>query len=398
MKIYNVRYQSFNDNSLTEEIVAAVSERAAISHVISKGTPISAKISTSNNVSISRDYRQQFLLAILFHVKSGLSAGKALEEIIKAETGAIRPQLNPSLYILLAGGAFSDAVMALGMYDSATVAVLRAGERIGAMQQALKSAVDHYEKSAASKKMLYGVLFTLSIDIALSVASTLGIQFSFLPMVEKEGIKGTPEIMAQFSQNLSIAYAINGFLSLVTIAAIIGIGWIVYAYKQTSNAKLRYSVDRWLASTYLIKDVFSHSAIAMTFSMCGTLLKGGVSLHQSIEIIKGIALSPLVEEYWQTASQRLESGEPVAIALKSPLLDSSETLIITAHKDSLQLAEAFSGISVKRDELAMRANKKFGMVAFMGAMAYSSISVLIALWASYLQYTAMMSSMMSGGG
>lgn len=399
MRIYSVKYQPIGTHTQVVEIIAADDEKSALGQIIPKGIPVSIEPATSSNrIEASREYKQQFLTAILFHVESGLSAGKALEEIIKAETGPIRPQLNPGLYILLGGGSFSDAMEALGMYDSATIAVLRAGEQIGAMAQALQSASDHYEKVAASKKLMFGVLFTLSIDIVLSVFSTLSIQFGFLPMVKKQGIQASPEVAAEFYRNLDIAFLLNGFLSLTTVVGIAAIIFLVYAYKQTGNAALRYKVDRQLASTPFIKDVFSHSGVSMTFTMCATLLKGGVPLHNAIQIIRGISLSPLVEEYWKEAGKKLETGEPVALALKSPLLDTAETLIISAHKDSAQLAKAFQSISVRRDELSTKANKKFGLVAFAGAMIYSSISVLIALWAAYLQYQSMMASMMSMGG
>jgi type II secretory pathway component PulF len=398
MQLYNVRYQA-HDGDITEEMVAAKNERGAISQVIPKGVPISAKPSLKSFTVISTDYKTQFLQAILFHVQSGMSAGRALEEIIKAEKGPIRSQLNPSLYMLMAGGAFSDAMEALGIYDSATIAMLKAGEKIGAMNQALKSAVEFQNKASASKKLLYGVMMTLSIDIIFSVVSTLGIQFRFLPMVKEQGIKdASPEATEAFYRNLEIAFWVNGFMSAVTVALVIGVAWFVYAYNYSGNPKLKYKLDRWLATNYFMRDVFSHSAIATTFSMCGTLLKGGIPLHKAIEIIKGISLSPLIEEFWSNASRRLEAGEPVAGALKSPLLQGAEILIIGAHKDSAQLAAALSSISLRRDELATDANKKFGRNAFWTAMAYSSVSVLIALWASYLQYTAMMSSMMGAGG
>jgi type II secretory pathway component PulF len=401
MKIFVVTYAPFAEpDSLVDETIAAVNKKGAIKQIIPKGIPVSVSESSGRSaVKVTQDYKKQFLRAVLFQTQAGLSAGRALEEIIKESTGSVRHQLNPALFILMAGGSFSDALDALDMYDKATLAIMRAGERIGAMHQALQSAIDHYEKAEVSKKLLFGVLFGLSIDIFFAIASVLGVQFQFLPMVAQQGIKGaTPEVVAAFHRNLSLAFWVNGFLTFITIAGILIVGWIFFAYKQRGSEALRYKVDAWLASTPYIKELFSHSAIAITFSMCATLLRGGISLHQAIEIIKGTAKSPLVEKFWETAAIKLESGESVAVALKSPVLTSSEMLIIAAHKDSKQLAAAFANISTHRDELAIRANKKFGMMAFIGAMIYSSVTVLVALSASYLQYQSMMSGMMDAGG
>ena len=171
----------------------------------------------------------------------------------------------------------------------------------------------------------------------------------------------------------------------------------MYAYNQKSNGELRDWVDKKIAALPLIGDVFSHSGLSMTFSMCATLLRGAVPLPNGIKIIKDVALSPSVEDYWKSAERKIEMGEPVASALAHPLLNSSETLVISAHKSSEQLAEAFISIAKRRDELSVRANKKFIMVAVASGIMYSLVSIFIAGWAAYIQYNAAMSSIMGGG-
>ena len=400
-KTYAITYVPHAEpNSVVTELLPARSEQQALQQIIPKGIPVSVKVSNrGQRTTVSRDYLQQLLTAVLFHSTSGMSAGRALEEIIKAESGALRAQLNPGLYVLTGGGSFSDAVAALEMYDEATIAILRSGETIGAMEQALKSAIEHHEKAATNKKLLYGVLFGLSIDIFFSVISVYGIQFQYLPMVEKQGISGaTPEVAAKFHEHLNIAYWINGGLTAITTLVILFICWLFVAYHQKNSHQLRLKVDNWLSTVPVVRDLFSHAAISRTFLMCSTLLRGGVPIDKGISIILGSSESPVIQSYWQAAKKRLEAGEKVADAMKGDVLERAEILIIGAHKNSIQLADSLYSISKRRDDLATRANKRFGQLAFFAAMAYSSISVLIALSASYLQYQAMMSSMMNTGG
>jgi len=398
VNIYSIEYIPKNDIAITQkEYIAARNENEAITQIIHLGTPVECKEVDENTfIKVPNDYKKLFLTAIFFNVESGMSSGKALGAVIRGENGKIRRQLNPALQLLDSGGDFSDAIESLGMYDKAILAILRSGEKIGAMKQALKSAIDQYDQTFASKKLLYGALFGLSIDLLFSIISTYAIQFQFLPMVEKQGISGTdPEVIASFHRNLSIAYGLNTVLTVITTLVLIVILWLVYTYNQKSNIQLRLKVDHFLSTSPYIKHVFAHTAISQTFAMCATLLNGGISFVNAIGIIKGISASPIIEEYWIKVEKSLLSGDLVINAMMSPILTPSEVLIISSHKDSAQLATSLKNISVQRNEMAIQANKRFGMSAFIAAMAYSGVSVLIALFASYLQYSSMMSSMTS---
>ena len=399
MRIYSVTYLPVGAPKNATLIIAANSEKEAFAQVIPKGVPVAIELASGRTkVKISRDYKQQFLTAILFHVEAGLSAGKALEEIIKSEQGAIRPQLNPALYILEGGGSFPDAMLALDMYDSATIAVLRSGEQVGAMGSALRSAAEHYEKVGVSKGALYGVMMVLLVDVISSISSVFGVQFGLLPYIKQQGVSGvSAAVKAQFEFNLMLAYWGNGIFTVITVIGVLIAAFFAFAYMQKENAALREWVERKIATLPLIGAVFAHSGLSMTFSMCATLLKGAVPLTAGIRIIKDVALSPMVADYWSTSGKKLEMGEPVALALNHPILDKAETLVLGAHKSSTQLAEAFNNIAKRRDQLSVKANKKFMMVAVAGGFGYSLVSLMFAGFAAYIQYNAAMSSIMGVG-
>lgn len=387
--------------TVVQQKMFAATDREALQSAIELGVPLSVKRDWQFGwKKVDKDYRQQFLLALSFNVQSGMSAGKALEEIIKSEHGQARQVLEPALAIIRAGGDFSDAIEGLAIFDGATLSIMRAGEQLGAMKEALTSAMAHIKKVNHSMKLMMGALMVIVMDIAVSALTVFGVQFFQLPKLRDEGITSKdPAAIAEFAQNLNLAFVINGVLVAITVLLTILLTVVAASYANREMRTFREKVDRALHRIPLVRDLLRHTSVSSTMSICSALLSGGVMLSKAIVIVRGSTTSPSVSRYWEMVEMKLENGEPVGGALQDEnLLERSECLILASHTDQMQLAQAMFSISERRDEMATRAHKRFGMAAFWGGLMYSGMGVLIALWVSYIQYTAMMASTTSIGG
>lgn len=120
-----------------ELVIAASRKREAIQMVIDRGgvvldvfeIPVKGPLARLFGAKVSRSYKQKFLHAIAFNVRSGVSPEKALEQVILGELGETRLVLNQALNALRQGFGFVQSLELLNWFDDSTIAVLKAGER-----------------------------------------------------------------------------------------------------------------------------------------------------------------------------------------------------------------------------------------------------------------------------
>lgn len=135
----------------------------------------------------------------------------------------------------------------------------------------------------------------------------------------------------------------------------------------------------------VIGDLLISSGMAATTRVLGSLLTGGVVFLNAVQIARKGTITPTINRFWEDIINRTEIGEQPASAFNHLQLDSSERLLIRAHKDQAQLAECLASISQTREDRANSAARRFAVLAFVGSLLYSGIAVLFSLAVVYLQ-------------
>lgn len=382
-----------------ELVIAASRKREAIQHVIDRGGVVldvfeiraKGRLARLFGSKVSRGYKQKFLQALAFNVRSGLSPEKALEQVILGELGEPRVVLNQALNALKQGFGFVQAVTLLNWFDDSTLAVLSAGEAAGQLSQALETAVSFYEKGSATLKLMFGAVTWTALDLIMAVSTVVGMRFGLI-----EQLKGTPLVsedpakIAQYNSSLYLAEMVNNgllFFSFIFFLVMIYFTMLVLSPDQ----KTRTQAFGILEKVPVIGDLLVSSGLAATTRVLGSLLTGGVAFLNGVLIARKGTITPTVTKFWQTITDRSEIGEPPAVAFNHPLLDSSERLLIRAHKDQSQLAECLASISQSREEKANKAARRFAVIAFIASLAYSGIAVLFSLAVVYLQNEVVLS-------
>jgi type II secretory pathway component PulF len=139
--------------------------------------------------------------------------------------------------------------------------------------------------------------------------------------------------------------------------------------------------------------VIMHTAVANSFKVAASLLEGGVHLTVAMSIAVKSTRVPRVIDYWETAMRRSDTGDSVAGALMQPLLDNADRVLISAHKESSDLAESFNNIAAKRLDRSKSAAKKFSYLLFIGMAIYSLVAVAASLYVVYIQNSALLAEM-----
>lgn len=376
-----------------EDILPAINADAALQQVIQRGcVPVSAKAVRSRIRHVTGDYKLKFMLSILFAVQAGASVGAALERTIESETWPLREQLDPALRLLRAGSTFSEAIALLGMYDETTLAILAAGEHTGTMPQSLSAALAHLQRKGTADGLMKSAVGMIVVDVLMAMTSSLTAVFGMLPQAEKQGLQTTdPVALANWDFALTVGYISNGILlagALIALAFAFT-AWVGYEY---GSGRTREKVERFLRNLPFLGAALQHDAMAVSTSIAGHLLKGGVLFTSAMEITARTIRLPAVRHYWTSVLSLTMGGAPLSSALARTPMTPAEQRVVAAHTNSAQLAEAFSQISEYRASQATKANKHFIFGGLMLSFLYSGLGIASTLYVNYIQITSIMSA------
>jgi type II secretory pathway component PulF len=373
-------------------IISEIRQRGGLPLEVKEMRPKPAWLS-----SVNRAYKLQLLQAINYNVRGGMSAARALEMVVDGESGPNRGLLNPALTVLRTGGTFPEAMRALGFFDESTISIIEAGERTGRMRDSLNAAASHYEKTSNGVKAMFGAVSWTLLDIGFAVTSIIGLRFSLLPtLTNAAGSAGeTPAEKEAFQKLVDQAYLVNDLLIGGTFILLAFV--LVGIYGYAANVKsIRDRVDAVMARIPGLGTALLNGAISTSFTVASSMLRGGVPFLPSASTAAAGTGHLEVRNFWANAVQRVETGETIPRALNSPLLNSSEAMLIASHNTQRELGEVLERIAERRDGIALSASKKFSLGMFVASMLYSGIAVMFTLYVVYVQNKQMMSKA-SGG-
>lgn len=332
---------------------------------------------------LGRDYRLKFLNALRFQVDAGVPIAQALQSIVEGEEKPLRrARLARTLIVIQRGGSLADAVQAIGLFDEHAVALIRAGEQTG-MKDGIRAAIQHEESKRESWRQVLAAVSVLSLELstALSVPWTLHfyaidfIRKSLMQTADKHKLDG-------FLQQLSLIDNANTAWMVLTygLAILLGLWAVAFMLFEPVREKSWPSLRHFpLLGRYLREASMSSST-----RIASVMLRTGIRLGETVSTIGRTVAHGDVRGFWLAVSENLRNGHDAVRAFRHPMLSSSESLAIAAHKDAHQLGDILEAISVEREYRRKMLARKL-MVTSIGAMvAYMAISMGLALWAYWL--------------
>lgn len=380
----------------------ASGEPEIVSQILGKGgTVISMKKEREQRSmfhTVPKEYKRQLLQATTFAIKGGMSAGRALQAVIESETGPMRATVEPALLVINAGGSCYEAIKAMDIYDETTLAIIESGELTGNIVDALETAAKHQEGRAAEQKIMFGAVSWTMLDILFSVSGIVGNIWGLLPQAEASMHNVPADAAARVESAIRVAYIVNWALLFGTFI-LIGVFLYCLLGALSKSPKWRAGADKVMQSIPFFSEAVLQSAVAASCTVAQSLIKGGVSLITVSDIASRSTRNWTVKSFWTNVSHKLNQGESIARCFSgSDLFTHAERILLVSHTSREQLSDTFGVITGQRRERAESAAKRFSGFAFFASLLYSALAVVVTLWVSYLQYTAMMASNNSLGG
>jgi general secretion pathway protein F len=212
------------------------------------------------------------------------------------------------------GSSLADALAAHPKaFSNLYINMIRAGESSGALDVVLIRLADFTEASAKLRQKVIGTMTYPAIMILMSLV-ILVILFTFVvPKVTKifEDAKVTLPLTTRgliFASNFT-----RDYWYLLIAAAVLGIFGF---FRWKASPKGREKWDRFTLKAPIFGQLLRMLSIARFARTLSTLLKSGVPLLSSMDIVKNIVSNSVLTKVIEDARESIREGESIAAPLK----------------------------------------------------------------------------------
>jgi len=341
--------------------------------------------SGSNNSRISFDWFNSdqvtqaevgvFTREIAILLEAGLPLDRALEILVTlSENDKVRVLLNQIMEDVRGGDSLSEA---LAKHDEVFtrfyVSMVKAGEAGGALGTVLSRITEFMERAKALRDTVTSALIYPSV---LVVASTISVLMLLIFVV--------PQFSVMFEQSgqllplpTRIVIGAGDFLQSywwLLLAA----GWGAYEFgrRQLADPAKKYRLDAWLLNLPMVGDLTAKVEIARFSRSLGILLGNGVTLLNSLVIIKDTLSNSVIAEGIEIISTQLKQGR----GLGEPMMEAGLFPELAVHmvlvgEETGQLEAMLLKVADVYDEEVQGAVKR--MLALMEPVLILGMGLLI---------------------
>jgi type IV pilus assembly protein PilC len=325
-----------------ELIVVSVAREEAAAKAKAKPFSGNDKVRLDDIVIFSRQLATMINAGIpLVHVL-GILAEQLENPALKTVVIAVRQDIE-------AGISFCDALAKHPkVFSEFFINMTRAGEASGTLDEVLERLATYLEKTAALNRKIRSSLVYPAVVVTMAIAITILLLLKVVPTFKGifESLGGKLPLPTQILISVSDALR-NNFIFLVIGLGIIG--FLLYKYIHTPKG--RYNFDRFKLRAPVVGELFRKMAVAKFSRTFSTLVKSGVSVLASLEIVSKTSGSKVLEEAVNNCSNSVRDGEALSRPLaKSGVFPPMVCRMISVGEQTGQLEKMLSKIADFYDE------------------------------------------------
>ncbi len=197
------------------------------------------------------------------------------------------------------------------VFSKVYVALVKAGEAAGVMEQILNRLADTAEKSREFKSKVMGAMIYPVIILLGMVAVMVLMMVLVVPKMK--------ELYADFGEDLPAAtkavMAISDFMvnySILMGLGVVGVVMLVRLFLESDTGKELWG--RWMFKLPVIGPLSRQTILAEFSRTMALLLSAGVSVVESLRIVSGAAGNVIVDKDIKRIANQVEKGFPVSIS------------------------------------------------------------------------------------
>jgi type IV pilus assembly protein PilC len=250
-------------------------------------------------------------------VTSGMSILRALYVLeSQTESKLLRETFVAVRHDVEAGLLLSDAMERHPkVFGPLYVAMVRAGEIGGVLEECLLRTADQLEKDAALRRQIRAAMIYPSLVITFAVGVMLALVAFLIPVFEDvfKQFKGKLPALSQFMVNFSHLLTHEYYILIIVVAAI-AFGFLYF--KRSTWGRPRWDAFK-LRIPLKIGDVVQKVALARWSRTLSSLTAAGVPIIQALEITGKTAGNAVVERSMVDVIASVKSGGTISAPLES---------------------------------------------------------------------------------
>jgi len=283
-----------------------------------------------------------------------LSSGVVLSDAVEAITSQTKPGTFQNILFdisdkLQSGDSFSVALSAFPkVFTPMFVSIVEASEASGRMPEMLEVLQKYIENEVETKKQIKGALIYPSIMMIMAVVATTTLLFFVLPKFTKiyesrgRALPKLTQILVDFSKLLRDFKS----ASLILIVLTAFLGAVFYAVGTPWGKR---AVDWLKIHLPVLGTMFIDTIMVRSTRIMATMLSTGVTLLETINVVKSTCDNEYFEQFWSETCDRVEAGfqfsEAMNLASYSELIPPAIIQMIRAGEKGGSLGSVCGKIS-----------------------------------------------------
>ncbi|HWI54134.1 MAG TPA: type II secretion system F family protein [Desulfobacteria bacterium] len=248
-------------------------------------------------------------------VGAGLPLLKCLSILIEQSSKVkLREALEDIRREVESGSAISAAFAKHDLFPTIMIAMVRAGETGGILDEVLARLADHFENEFDLQQKIKTAtrypIFVFGLAMIVVFLMMVFVLPNFTKMLTTMGV--------ELPLPTKILLACSGFLKENVLIVVIAFAIAIYLVIRFANSlEGRAKVDRFLFKVPIIKGIVSKIATARLCRTLGTLINSGVPIIQALEVSQATADNSVIMEGLARARDSIREGEGLAGPLEA---------------------------------------------------------------------------------
>lgn len=244
-------------------------------------------------------------------LRAGMPLDRSLQSLATlTENAALKETVGRVLGQVQAGKSLSEALgQHRAVFPALFINMVRAGEAGGVMETVLERLADYFESSEKAREEVKSAMTYPLMLVITGGASILILLTYVLPKFTLVFADLGTAMPASTQMIMAISDGLRAYWWLFVL--LIAATW--YAFRRyVSTADGRLKVDRWKLQVPLFGPVTTKIQVSSFARTLGTMLKSGVPLLQSLEIVKAIVANRIVAGALDVVAKDVSEGKGLA--------------------------------------------------------------------------------------
>ncbi|MBW8035523.1 MAG: type II secretion system F family protein [Planctomycetes bacterium] len=304
---------------------------------------------------LNRKVKSDELISFATQLSVMLDSGVVLSEALDA----ISDQCNPGVFKqvledvarrITSGDSFSSALAKYPkVFGTMFISMVRASEVSGKMSEMLEVLSGYLTADEETRKQVKGAMIYPLVMLLMSVAATGSLMFFVLPrfasIYDAKGaaLPKLTQVLVNFSKVLGDAKIMTVVMTLIITG-----GFGVHYWRQTVSGQK--SMDWLQVHLPVFGGMFIDSVLTRSMRIMSTMIKTGVSLLDTLEVMKMSCGNYYFNRLWSVTDAKIRDGyqlsDSILLAPNSELVAPGIIQMLRAGEKSGHLAEVCDKVSL----------------------------------------------------